>query len=146
MDADNLITALERQADLYGRLVVLAEQQHECVVQDRQDELLDVLQRRQEVIDRIVAGDKLIKIVRTRWADVTRMLPEASRLRAEQAMTAMRERLARVVQCDADDTLVLQQRKFDVARQLGQTQSRRAAHAGYAASAYVGAGSTDTSR
>jgi hypothetical protein len=146
MDADNLIAAIERQADLYARLEILAEQQHECVVQDRQDELLDVLQRRQDVIDRIVAGDKLIKLVRTHWADVTRMLPEASRLRAERAMTAMRDHLARVVQCDADDALVLQQRKFDVGRQLGQTQSRRAAHSGYAASAYVGAASTDTSR
>lgn len=143
MNASKLVEAIEQQASLYARLYELAERQHECVRQDRQDELLDVLEQRGRVVEQIAITERLLRPVRQRWADIAAKLDEDSRRRAESAFSGSRELLARITAADQDDVLVLQQRKLNIGRELRATHSQHRIATRYAASAYAAPSRTD---
>ena len=64
-----ILTALDQQAECYRRLAKLAAVQHEYVQQSQTEELLDVLGRRQEVLNQIVVHEKAIAPAKGRWPD-----------------------------------------------------------------------------
>jgi hypothetical protein len=146
MDPDKLIKAIEIQNEHYAKLLKLSEQQHEYVVQDRSDELLDVLTRRQSELDRILHLERLLKPIRADWQSIAAGFSPAHRSRIEALMQQGRELLGRITAADQDDAMVLQQRKLDVGRQLQFTRQGGQAQRRYAASAYGSPAAIDFAR
>src|SRR3954468_18392306 len=83
---DPVIQALQEQVTCYQRLVKLAELQHEHVQQSQTEALLDVLQRRQEVLDQIARFEQTIAAARKRWGEYLSSLRSDQRSAAERLM------------------------------------------------------------
>ncbi len=142
-----LILVLQKLVELYDKLLKLAELQHVHVAGEQTDELLEVLQLREQVVTQITGIESKLKAVRQQWPTISAGFPEADRALAESLFGQTRELLERVTAADQDDALLLQQRKLSVGRQLTQARDGRRVNQNYAASAYAGAsGNTDVAR
>lgn len=130
------ILALEQQVGCYRLLAKLSEQQHEHVQNDRTDALLEVLQQRQSVLERIAGLERLIAPVKREWSEFALRLEESERARAEDLLGQARLLLEQITQADQQDALVLQQRKLSLGRQLTQASAAVKVNRSYAAAAY----------
>lgn len=139
MGSDPIIVALERQVEWYRRLGKLAEVQHEHVQLEQTEELLEVLKRRQEVLDQIANLERVLGPVKKQWGGYVARLDAGSRARAEAMLAETRLLLEQITASDRNDALVLQQRKLNLGKQLGQTTVARQVNRSYAAAAYGGA-------
>lgn len=137
MDANQIISILTRQAGHYERLLKLADAQHDFVVQDRHDELLEVLTRRQIELDAITTLELEVRDVKSQWTEISPTLADDDRIRIEQLLHTTRDLLERITESDQNDTLVLQQRKLTVGRQIHHAKSAGVAHQRYATGAYT---------
>jgi hypothetical protein len=136
MNQDPIILALESQVSWYTKLAKLAEQQHQCVQKGETDELLSVLQRRQEVLDQIAALEKAIGPVKKQWSDYLATLSPDNRVKAETLLGETRRLLEQITTADRNDTIVLQQRKLNLGVQINKTTVARNVNKSYAAAAY----------
>jgi len=134
--ADPIIFALDQQLACYRRLAKLAEVQHEFVQQNQTEQLLELLVRRQEVLDQIAAFERTIAPAKRQWADYVRNLAADERSRAESLLAETRRLLEEITAADRNDALVLQQRKLNLGREITQAQSAKAVNRRYAAAAY----------
>ena len=134
--ADSILVALQQQVDCYRRLAKLAETQHQYVQQCQTERLLEVLTRRQEVLDQIAALEAALAPARGRWGDYLGGLPPARKAGAEALLAEKRRLLEEITAADKDDALVLQQRKLSLGRQIGQAGAAKAVNRTYAAAAY----------
>lgn len=132
----DMLETLARQVDLYRRLARLAERQHDLVGQDRTDDLLDLLRQRQTLLSELSAMDSAAAPLATRWNEMRAGMPAEAAAHAEALLREIRSLLRQITECDARDSLVLQQRKLDVGRELRETSSARDVNRRYAASAY----------
>jgi uncharacterized protein with von Willebrand factor type A (vWA) domain len=132
----NILDALATQVACYADLARLAEQQHEHVQFSRTEELLDVLQRRQAVLDGIAELEKIVGPVKRQWGDFLSVLDVASKARAENDLAETRRLLEEITNADRNDALVLQQRKLSIGKQLTQAGNARQVNRNIAASAY----------
>jgi hypothetical protein len=135
--ADPILTALDGQVECYRRLAKLAEMQHEFVQQSQTEQLLDVLGRRQEVLDRIATFERTIAPAKRGWPAYLGRLDAAQRGRAESLLDETRRLLEQITAADRNDALVLQQRKLNLGRQLNQAQNAKTLNRCYAAAAYA---------
>ena len=133
---DPILTALEEQVACYRRLARLAEAQHEHVQQSRTEELLDVLTRRQEVLEQIAELERVLSPAKKDWTDFLSGLAMPSRLKAEEHLCETRRLLEQITAADRDDAMVLQQRKLNIGRQINQAASAKQVNRNYAAAAY----------
>ncbi len=133
---DPIIAALEQQVGCYRRLTRLAELQHEHVQQSQTEELLHVLESRQEVLDQASDFERAIAPAKRRWAGYLDGLDSAGRMKAEGLLAETRRLLEQITSADRDDALVLQQRKLNLGRQINQATAARQVNRSYAASAY----------
>jgi hypothetical protein len=131
-----ILSALEEQVGCYRRLARLAEAQHEHVQQSRTEELLEVLKRRQEVLEQIARLERVLAPARKDWTDYLGGLATSSRLKAEEHLSEARRLLEQITAADRDDAIVLQQRKLNIGRQINQAASAKQANRNYAAAAY----------
>jgi hypothetical protein len=136
MTEDEIILALTQQAECYRRLARLAEAQHEHVQQSRTDALLEVLGQRQQVLDQITALEQLVQPSRKRWAAFLGELGERRRQVAEGLLAETRRLLEQITSADRNDTLVLQQRKVGLGKEIGAAKTARQVNRSYAAAAY----------
>ena len=136
MKIDPVITALEEQVSCYRRLAKLAETQHQYVQQSQTERLLEVLQRRQEVLDQIAALEVSLAPAKGRWAIYLDGLPAGGRPAVGALLAEKRRLLEEITAADKDDALVLQQRKISLGRQIGQAGAAKAVNRTYAAAAY----------
>ncbi len=86
MIQDPIILALESQVGWYNKLAKLAELQHVYVQKGQTDELLNVLQRRQEVLDQIAALEQTIGPVKRAWSGYISGLTANDRISAESLL------------------------------------------------------------
>jgi hypothetical protein len=136
MASESVIVALEEQVGCYRRLAKLAAIQHEHVQREQTEALLDVLKSRQEVLERIGSLEALVGPAKKSWsAFVTAMTPDR-RARAEELLGETRRLLEEITNSDKNDVLVLQQRKLNLGRQIGQATAARQVNRSYAAAAY----------
>jgi hypothetical protein len=135
-NTDPTIAALRGQVDCYRQLAKLADLQHGFVQEGQTEQLLDVLGKRQSVLDQIAALERTIGPSKRRWADYAAALPPAARGEAESLLAETRRLLESITAADRDDALVLQQRKLNLGRQINQAASARQVNRSYAASAY----------
>lgn len=133
---DAVLAALAEQVACYRKLAKLAEAQHQYVQQSQTEQLLGVLTKRQEVLDRITALEKTIAPVRKEWSEYLNTLGVEQRTLAEQLMAETRALLEEIMSADRNDTIVLQQQKIEVVRQMGQAGRGQEANRRYAAAAY----------
>jgi hypothetical protein len=140
MGKDAIITALEEQVGCYRRLAKLAEVQHEYVQNGQTEELLEVLAKRQEVLQRITALEVTVGPARKAWTEYLAKQGAAERKSAEALMGEARDLLEEITASDRNDAMVLQQRKIEVARQMGAAGIGRQVNRSYAAAAYGSAG------
>jgi hypothetical protein len=133
---DPVIIALEQQMICYQRLAKLAELQHEHVQQSETESLLDVLGKRQEVLDQVTELERTIGPAKKRWTDYVGKLGAAGRARAETLLAATRRLLEQITMADRNDALVLQQRKLSIGRQIGQAIAAKQVNRTYATAAY----------
>ena len=136
MSHDPVILALAQQVELYRRLAKLADVQRGYVQNGQTEELLDLLVRRQAVLDEVAGLEQAIAPAKRQWASYLAGLPAADRATADAHMAETRRLLERITSADRDDALVLQQRKLNLGRQIDQAQAARQVNRSYAAAAY----------
>jgi hypothetical protein len=136
MNTDPIILALEQQVSCYQKLAKLAELQHQHVQKSETDELLNVLQRRQQVLDQIAGFEQTIGPAKRGWSDYLAKLPVDQRVSAESLLAETRRLLEQITAADRNDTIVLQQRKLNLGVQINKTTAARAVNKNYAAAAY----------
>ena len=131
-----VLNALQEQVECYRRLAKLAELQHVHVQQNQTEELLDVLQRRQGVLDQINHHETVIAPAKKRWVDFAATMPADSRERSESLLEEAKRLLQEITAADQNDVLVLQQRKLNIGRQINQTTAAKQVNRTYATAAY----------
>jgi hypothetical protein len=136
MANDPVIAALEDQVGCYRRLAKLAEIQHEHVQNSATDQLLDVLSRRQEVLDQVADLEQIISPAKRQWSDYLGKLAADERSSAENLLAETRRLLETITTADRNDTMVLQARKLSLGRQINQATAARSLNRNYAAAAY----------
>ncbi len=136
MPLDNTILALEEQVACYRRLAKLAELQHVHVQQEQTEQLLEILQKRQEVLNDIGRLEGVVGPQKRRWAAYLGELDGADRVRAETSLAETRRLLEEITAADRNDALVLQQRKLNLGRQINQASAAKQVNRNYAAAAY----------
>lgn len=136
MNNDPIIIALQEQVSCYRRLAKLAEQQHQHVQNSQTDQLLDVLGKRQQVLDQIAELERTISPAKGKWNEYLLRLGGDSRNSAEGLLAETRQLLEKITSADRDDAIVLQQRKLNLGRQISQTTTARTVNKTYAAAAY----------
>jgi hypothetical protein len=136
MQDDPVIIALEEQLTCYRRLAKLAEIQHEHVQNSQTDKLLEVLARRQEVLEQVGRLELVIGPVKRTWGDYLTKLGAAQRSSAENLLAQTRQLLEQITSADRNDAIVLQQRKLNLGRQIQKNTAARNVNRKYAASAY----------
>ena len=134
--ADPIIEALHGQVDCYRRLSKLAEAQHEHVQQGRTEQLLEVLNHRQQVLDQLAALERVVAPAKRQWAQFVATLAAGAAADAERLLAETRRMLEAITAADSNDVLVLQQRKLNLGRQIHQAASARQVNRHYAAAAY----------
>jgi hypothetical protein len=136
MPTDPIILALEQQVSCYQRLAKLAELQHEHVQQNQTELLLDVLGKRQSVLEQVALLDGAIAAARRHWSQYAANLDATSRDRAEFLLAETRRLLEQITTADRADAMVLQQRKLNLGRQIHQATAARQVNRTYATAAY----------
>jgi len=136
MHSDPILKTLEEQVGCYQRLAKLAELQHQHVQQGQTEGLLDVLGRRQEVLDQVARLEGNLSTVKAQWPAYLAGLTPESRAHAERLLGETRRLLEQITTADRNDSLVLQQRKMNLGRQINQAQSAKSINRTYAAAAY----------
>ena len=138
MVADPVIAALQEQVACYQRLAKLAEQQHEHVQQSCTEALLDVLARRQGVLDQVARLEQTIVVAKRQWGEYVGGLGAAQRAVAERLLAETRRLLEEITTADRIDALILQQRKLNLGKQISQASAAKQVNRSYAAAAYGG--------
>lgn len=136
MSSNPIIFALEEQVTCYRRLAKLAAAQHEHVQHGNTEELLEVLGLRQQVLDQIQTHEKTLAPAKRQWGQAMATLDPAGRLRAEFLLGETRRLLEEITAADRNDAMVLQQRKFNLGREINQAAAARQVNKSYAAAAY----------
>ncbi len=136
MHEDATIRCLEEQVDCYRRLARLAELQHIHIEQSQTEQLIEVLNSRQGLLDRISILEKTVAPARQRWSEYLRSVPPDARGTADSLLAESVQLLEQITTADRNDVLVLQQRKLNLGRQIQQAQSARSVNRSYVASAY----------
>ena len=136
MISDPVILALQQQVDCYRRLSKLAEIQHEHVQQSRIEDLLDVLGRRQQVLDRVAELEQTIGPAKRCWGEYVSGLEGPGRAQAEDLLAESRRLLELITLSDRQDTMVLQMRKVHLGKQITQASAAKQINRTYAAAAY----------
>lgn len=134
--SDDIIAALEEQVGCYQRLAKLSELQHEHVQHSQTDELLDVLGRRQDVLNQVSRLEQSIGPVKRRWSDYTGSLSEELRVKADHLLNETRRLLAEITTADRNDAMVLQQQKINLGRQIVQASQAKKLNRSYTSAAY----------
>lgn len=135
---DDVINALQEQVGCYQRLAKLSELQHEHVQHSQTDELLEVLGRRQQVLNQVSQIEHTIAPIKRRWTDFTSSWSGELRAKADGLLSETRRLLAEITDADRNDAMALQQKKLDLGHQIQQTTQARKRHRTYAAAGAYG--------
>lgn len=136
MPNDPVIIALQEQVTCYKRLAKLAEIQHEHVQNSQTDMLLEVLARRQEVLEQVGQLEKVIGPAKQTWSTYLQTLDPNQRTSAAALLAQTRQLLEQITSADRNDAIVLQQRKLSLGRQINKHTAARNVNRKYAAAAY----------
>jgi hypothetical protein len=95
-----------------------------------------VLSQRQTLLAQVAQLEQRVAPAKQRWQDYLGKLAPEDRARAESLLSRTRTLLEEITSSDLKDSLVLQQRKFKLGREINQTSAARKFNRVYAAAAY----------
>jgi hypothetical protein len=136
VQADEFLTELQSKVDCYRKLARLVELQHDHVQNGREDELIEVLDRRTQILTAIGITDQTVVPVLREWPSYATGLEADQRSRAEQLLAEYKRLAEQINAADRDDVLVLQQRKLNLGHQIDRTTSAKQVNRAYANAAY----------
>ena len=131
-----IFNALARQLESYGRLLKLAQTQRGHVQAGQTEELLAVLNKRQEELDRIMELESIVGPVKKQWTQWTSGLLAEEKKMAEGLVLRIRKVLEAITASDKLDALALQQRKLSIDREIKAASTAVTVNRKYAAAAY----------
>jgi len=136
MTPDPIIEALAQQVACYRKLAKLAGIQRLHIQNSATEALIDVLQKRQAVMEQLAEQERIIAPAKQRWGEYSASLSDESRAKAEELLIETRALLKRITDADRDDVLALQQRKLNLGRQIQQATTAKQVNRNYAKAAY----------
>lgn len=136
MTPDPIIAALAQQVACYRKLAKLAGIQRLHIQNSATESLLEVLQRRQVVLEQLAEQERIIAPAKQRWSEYLVSVSEESRAKAEELLAETRKLLERITNADREDVLAMQQRKINLGRQIQQAKTARQVNRNYAKAAY----------
>src|SRR3954451_9494295 len=104
---DPVITALHEQVGCYQRLAKLAELQHEHGQQSATEALLDILTRRQEVLNQVSHIEQIISMPKKRWGDYVTTLLCVQRVQAVRLLAETKPLLEEISPAHPNAALTL---------------------------------------
>lgn len=122
---------LSLQQRYFSELESLGRTQSTLVEEERTTELLDLLGRRQRLIEGIAEINALLEPFRSRWDDVMRGLPPDMQDRVRRRVDALAGAAARIAERDEADRRNLERRRDAVAHELARLDRNRGALAAY---------------
>lgn len=134
--SEAVIDALEVQLGCYQRLAKLVEVQHSHVEQNEIEPLIEVLKKRQDEMSQISQLEHVVAPAKREWGAFVSGIDVGMRGRAERVLSQVRLLLEQITTMDQNDTLLLQQRKLNLGRQINQTSAAKQVNRTYAAAAY----------
>ncbi len=141
-----LLGLLQQQLDQYQELERLSREQSVLVASGRTDDLISLLGRRQDILDRLSELGASAAPFRDRWATLVDRLSAAERERFRAVIEGIDAVVAEVNRRDEADRLALERERTAIADEMaGVTHTRGAVAAyaaGHAAAAYGSAGAS----
>jgi vacuolar-type H+-ATPase subunit I/STV1 len=126
-----LIELLKRQRALVGELAELARQQAGLTEAGRTEALLQLLGRRQEIIDRFAVAQEDLARLTGGLSERLRDLAEPQRRQIRSLIDEIGEALADVLQRDEQDQETLRASRDDVRRDIATVNTSKQAHRAY---------------
>jgi len=127
----SLLDLLERQQGLVNQLVGLAESQAGLIVDRRTDRLLDLLSRRQTLIDAFTAGQHELTELTRGLNERLRTVSSAQRDRIKCLIDEIGHRLSLVMRRDEQDQGLLRTSRDEIKQELVNTGEVSQARAAY---------------
>lgn len=131
LDAERLIALLRRQAELYGRLRNLSEQQRTLIAGDRPELLLSVLSERQTIVSDLSKNNAALAPFRRQWDELYPSMPEAQREQARVLLGEINGVAGAILRSDEEDYSLLNTKKNEVGRAMSGISGARAAATAY---------------
>jgi hypothetical protein len=136
MAEETILSALQKQLECYQRLAKLAKIQHDHVQNSRTQDLLLVLSQRQTVLEEVSRLEAIVGPAKKNWRGYLDSLSADHSAVAETVMEESRTILEEITTADRNDTLVLQQRKLNLGKEINRTSLAFQRNKTYAAAAY----------
>ena len=130
----DLLVLLAEQCALCRELAGLGERQRSLIAADQAEELLQVLGRRQGIIERLGALSQRIRPYQQRWPQVRAGLSVEAGRRVDEMVSEVNSHLAGILEGDQADAELLASRRQTAGANVNRLKATRLAGAAYAAS------------
>jgi hypothetical protein len=130
--ARELAAALDGQQALYADLDELSRRQRTLIDDEDETRLLEVLGRRQVIVDRIVAGNTGLAALRGQWGAMSPALAASQRDDLKRRLEALVALAGAIAARDDDDRREMEGRRDRIGVELAGMTRRRGAAAAYA--------------
>jgi len=145
LSPEGLMRLLIEQRDLYRDLEALSQRQRSCITSDQPEALLDVLSRRQRIIQALGRLNERLAPYRECWAQVYGQLSESARRQAAGYLAEIDSLLRAILLADREDGAMLSVRRDTLSGELSRSVDGQAANSAYGrqARASLDGGSAD---
>jgi flagellar biosynthesis/type III secretory pathway chaperone len=130
-DPLTLLELLEQQRDLYYELEKLSAEQSQRIEQGQTEDLLNVLSKRQGLVEQLTQINTRLSPYRDYWGQVAQQLPEGKRQHLRHLLDEVQTLLQRILEQDETDRQQLQAARDEVGNKLQQTQKAGSAMKAY---------------
>ena len=128
------VSLLASQRALIGELDALSQRQSALIDGEDMEPLLELLDERQRVIDRVMPVSRTLDELRWRWRTLRAALPESQRSQVQHAEDALLGLFTQVARRDERDQARLKSRLDSAGAQLAGLAASRRATGAYGAS------------
>ena len=132
--APRLTRVLDRQIDLYTQLEALSQRQSDLVRAEESDALLDLLARRQTLVEQLTELNQQLEPFTRQWTRLVERLSPAHRTSIGERTKRLDDLIGAITQRDEDDRRALESRRATVAAEINTLSNQRAAVTAYRAS------------
>ena len=130
--APRLARIVARQRDLYRQLDQLSRTQSQFISQDRTEELLGVLGRRQQLIDELGRLNEQMAPFVAQWNELSESLPKRERALLRESFDEVSLLVVGIGQRDDADRRALESRKAQIGGEISGIVNGRGAVSAYA--------------
>ena len=129
--APRLVRVLDHQIELYVELERLSSRQSDLVQGDEPDALLDLLARRQVLVEQVTHLNLQLEPFTRQWESLVERLSSAQRDSIAQRTDRLDELIGAITARDEADRRTLESRRQSVASEINGLSNKRAAVAAY---------------